>query len=283
MGILATVSCASISSWAGDINPPSMIEIGAAPVSGLTQPIEALFRVNLVAGDQGYGRDFVILAKISADGTWNGQENSYIDMQFEALGWQSDMKDTYIGVTLVSGDIQRNVQIGNDLTARISFLGVRGSVGGDISRNASVYLKGAADLIGIGMTRRSFDKAQYSGAGSGFNGEFGIKFFDHVRIAVGQDVGFTGGGSQTSLVGYTCETYYDSYGYSYQDCYNDYETTYSKSGLTSKSYVDLVIDLTQNLKLFGQASYNVYAYDEQQSSDSYRGAGLIFGGMAYNF
>jgi hypothetical protein len=256
------------------IDPPAMIEVGAGAAFTDGQPLEALFQIKAIGGEYLGDGAYFILAKISGDVTFGASEASYLDFQFEALGYQHSWENLALGVNLIGADIQRDVQINNQLTYRITFLGLRGQAGAEINENATLYLKGAADLIGISVSRSTDVTPNPSGNGSGFAGEIGFKLFNRVRIAIGEKAGYAHGNPVTENVGYTCDSYWDDWGYSYQQCSDDYETHYKNKAFTSNSYLSLVVDLTENLSLFGKASYNLYAFEDTngQSSNASNGA-----------
>jgi hypothetical protein len=203
-------------------------------------------------------------------------------MQFELLGYGQSVNELTIDFNLLTADIQRNVQIGNELAYRVSLIGVRGGYTREIMDDVTVYLKGAADLIGVGITQRR-DGSKISGDGEGFGGELGAVLFDRVRIAVGGKTSSSNSDPQYKELGYyTCndsfgrngEYYSNSFHYS---CYPAYSTHFQRSGVASSAYLSLVYDLMENLKVFGKASYNVYAFtDETGASANSRNEALLF-------
>lgn len=274
------------SAWEPLFDRPTMIEVGAGVAAGTESPVEALFRVNLTGGTRLGDTSYFIVARVSGDFTAGESGVSYIDMQFEAVGYERRLDEfTFWGVNLVGANVNRNVAIDNEVSAQITFLGVRGGVGGQVADNVAMYVRGAADLIGIGITERRSDGAGSVGAGMTLSAELGVKLYNRVRIALGEKFGTTLGKPESVYVGTTCDTWYDDYGYPHRHCYDDYDTYYNDRRFTSNTYVSLVFDLTENLSLFGQAAYNVYVVHDHTggATDSIDGAFQFLFGMTGRF
>ncbi len=274
------------SAWEPLFDSPTMIEVGAGVSAGTENPVEALFRVNLVGGTRLSATSYFIIARVSGDFTAGSTGVSYIDMQFEAVGYERRLDEfTYWGVNLLGANVNRNVGIDNEVSAQITFLGLRGGIGGNVAENVAMYVKGAADLIGIGITERRSDGAGNVGAGMTLSAELGVKLYNRVRIALGEKFGTTLGAPESVYVGTTCDTWYDDHGYPHRNCYDDYDTYYNDKRFTSNTYVSLVLDLTKNLSLFGQASYNVYVVSDNTGGtlESSDGAFQFLFGMTGRF
>src|SRR5690348_3814344 len=88
-----------------------MIELGAAAgFMGPSHPLEAVFRVDMMKTSGGTETSFV-LGRVTADASLGIQGNSFLDMEFEALGLQFGSGDNYFRVSIVNADVQRDVQI----------------------------------------------------------------------------------------------------------------------------------------------------------------------------
>lgn len=284
---IALLGSATQALGAGSFDHPSMIEVGGGVghLGDTENPVEAVFKVEAVAasGVSAY-QDFIV-ARISGLASAGIEGVSYIDFHMESLGWQWGDSEAFTALTFLNFDVQRNVPINNDVTLRVTFVGVRGEIDTDLSDEVAFSLKGAIDLIGIGFTRRT-DTASLVGSAMGASGEVGFKFFDRFRIALGEKFGMTSGKPETYYTGYVvCEDYYDDYGYVDSYCYDETETRFRDNRLTSNTYVALTASLTENISVFGQASYNVYVVNDStgETVNSSDGAWQFFMGVSGQF
>lgn len=286
--ILVSVAAFGLSfgAQAGSFDRPSMIEVGGGVAyTGGENPVEAVFKVEAVAGvDEGYTQ--YILAKVSGMATAGADGVSYVDFQFDTLGMHWGDVANNAGVTLLGLDLQRNVVIGNDVSLRVSFLGLRGQAEAELSDDVLFSIKGALDLLGVSYTRRATDGASLTGYGTGVSAEMGVEFFDRFRIAIGEKFGVTSGKPETYYTGYVvCDTYYDDYGYSDTYCYDETATRWRDHRMTSNTYLTLTAALTEHISIFGQANYNVYVVNDSTGEvpDSGQGAWQFFFGVSGDF
>lgn len=286
MAVLTLIGSAnSALASSGYFDPPSMIEVGGGAGylgNNTEKPIEAVFRVEAVAADGVTAYQDVILARISGLASAGLNGVSYIDFHLESIGWQAGDSETFGAITFLNLDLQRNIPIGQALSLRVTFLGVRGELSEQISDKVIFSLKGAIDMLGVGYTRRT-DGEGLVGLGTGLSGEIGFKFFERFRIAIGEEFGMVNGKPETYFTGYTvCDTYYDDWGYSRTYCHDETATRFRDNRFTSNTYLSLAASITENISVFGQASYNLYVVsdDTGDTRNSSKGTWQFFMGVA---
>ena len=263
---------------------PSMIEVGGgAAFLNDGQPIDAFFHVEALSAS-GVKKDYFIRAHIDATAAVGGEGLGYLDIHLNSLGSNRGIDEMFGSLTYLNADVQRNVAIGNQLGLRVTLIGVQGQLSSDLSETVTLVLKGAADLIGLGYTLRA-DGADLLGAGSGASAEAALKFNKRFRIALGEKLGITSGKGIQVRDGVDCTTYRDDWGNTYTTCRDHYSTVYRDHRVTSNTYLSLAFDLTENLKVFGQASYSVYAVSDATGEDqtSVKGAFQFFLGVGGTF
>ncbi len=167
MSVLAASTLISASPAGAAPRSGSMIEIGAGAASlGDTTPIEALIRVRAESSSNNgvFFADRLVVIKIEADGTIGAEGVRYIDFDFEAFTneWTGRNKYTYLGIAGITGSLDRNLPINQNMTLSLNFLGLRGGIGGRISPDVVAYLHGAVDLLGIAYSERLRDGEQLS-------------------------------------------------------------------------------------------------------------------------
>ncbi len=243
----------------------SMFNIGVG--AGVAQlgdsiPLEALFRVDLVArGGNSFDSRFVIV-RTSGEMTAGTEGVRYVDFSFDLAEWKAGASDMWGSVTAIGVDVQRNVPINQELNVRVSFLGLKGKIDFNPGDDAVVYVKGAADLLAMGYMSSAYDRSEASGYSSGFDVELGVKILKKIRIALGEDFQALLAKPRRVYAGYGCDsnTYYDDYGsYTTTSCGDQYDTVYDEARTLSSTRLSVVADLTQNLQLFGRANYVVYS------------------------
>lgn len=274
---------------------PSLIEIGAgvAAPSGVPSELEALFHVELVAGSSVPRNAYFIWARINADASFAPSAldaltsqggtlaPSYVDFRFETLTYQKGFSEKYWSVSLATAELTRNVALQNDLSARVTFVGVRGSGGAEFSEKISFFIRGALDLIGLGLSRQgATDPAPGSkdvGPTMGFSAEAGVRLFKRVRISLGGDIDALWADPVREVVGRKCDFFYDEWGYEVRECYDKFETNYQKRHLYTSAHAKFAVELGKSLGLFGKASYQIYSVDDRdQPGQSSSESGLIF-------
>lgn len=261
----------------------SMIEVGAGGAAlGAGNPIDAVFKVEGQVGGEGHVvNERFVVASVDAAFTVGPDGVRYIDYRFESFGFESGVPEELMGaITFLNIDIQRNVVINNDLTYRITLVGLKGELGGAVGEGVKMYVKGAMDLLGIAYTKRASDGESMVGVGSGFEGEIGMSIDDTFRVAVGQKVGWVAGKPESRHY-IQCDLVCDEWG-CYDYCYNETDTFYNDHRVTSSTSLDLSYSLGANLGLFGQAAYNVYMVsdDTGETRDSVDAAWQFFFGMS---
>jgi hypothetical protein len=254
-----------------EFDPPSMIEVGGGAAALGNGGIEALFRVNAVGATPTGGQSHFIWARISADfaGTENGI--SYIDMQFETLGFQYGTREANWAWSAVQLDLQRNLAIGNAMQLKVALIGLRGEIGGEVAPELEMYLKAAIDLIAVGYSRRASDGAESVGWGQGLSLELGFKMYDRVRIAIGEKLNMNLAKPFQSGTRTTC----DDWG-----CDSRPIIDYQDSRFTSNTYLSVIGDITRNFSAFAQAGINVYVVNDSTGetvNSSQAGFQLLFG------
>ncbi|HTL13175.1 MAG TPA: hypothetical protein VL588_11845 [Bdellovibrionota bacterium] len=259
---VAIATLALAQSAQATVTAPNMIEVGAGAAASTQGSIEALFRVNAQgAVDQGGGQSF-ILAKITGDAAFGSDGLTYVDMEFESLGWHWGDQNDYVDAHVLGVNVQRNVNINNDVTARFTLLGLRGGFSDQLSPDVKLILDGAIDLLSLSYTKRVSDGADLLGWGAGLQGEAGVELFDRVRITLGEKLGTTLGSPEQVYAGVRCDTYGDGYNAT-TICQDDYVTKWNDVRVNSSTYLSIIGQLTKSLSLFGRASYNLYSVSDQ--------------------
>lgn len=247
-----------------------MIEVGAGVAVLDGETVEALIKVDFNGIQSG---STWILARTSGAVSAGINGVGYIDFHFETVGVEFGRRHAYWGMTLGNFDVQRNVVIDHDLSFRVTLVGIHGAISERIDRNVRLLVNGAVDLLGIGLTRRLSDGAESVGIATGGSLEVGVEFDKKVRVMFGEKFGVTSAKPVTSYSGrVVCDTYYDEwYDTYYTECYDDTSTSYLDNRFYSDTYMSLVVNLTQNLKAFAEAHYNMYvvsdhSYDGEENS-----------------
>ena len=257
----------------------SMFDIGVgagAAYLGDEIPLEALFRVDLVVrGSSTFDSKFVIM-RTDGEMTLGSEGVRYVDLNFDLAEWKVGAPDMWGSFTAVGVDVERNVPLNQELSVRVSFLGLKGKIDFNPGDDAVVYVKGAADLLALGYMSSHYENSTSSGYTTAFDLELGVKILKKVRISVGEDFQALLAKPRQVYAGYGCDTdvYYDDYGsYSYTECGDQYETVYDEKRIVSNTRLSVVADITKNLQIFGRANYLIYsvrdnAGDNPNTTDS---------------
>ena len=260
--VVTACSIAAVNTHAAD---NSMFDIGVG--AGVAQlgdsvPLEALFRVDLVArGGNAFDSRFVIV-RTNGEMTAGTEGVRYVDFSFDLAEWKVGSPEMWGSATAIAVDVQRNIPINQELNVRVSFLGLKGKIDFNPGDDAVVYVKGAADLLAMGYMSSAYEKSDASGYSSGFDVELGVKILKKVRIAIGEDFQALLAKPRKVYSGYGCDstTYYDDYGsYTTTSCGDQYDTVYDETRTLSNARLSIVADLTKNLQLFGRGNYVVYS------------------------
>lgn len=243
----------------------SMFDIGVgagAAYLGDDVPLEALFRVDLVVrGNSTFDSKFVIM-RTDGEMTVGTEGVRYVDLNFDVAEWKVGAPDMWGSFTAVGVDVERNVPLNQDLSVRVSFLGLKGKIDFNPGDDAVVYVKGAADLLALGYMSSHYENSAASGYNTAFDLELGVKILKKVRISVGEDFQALLAKPRRVYSGYGCDTdvYYDDYGsYTYTECGDQYETVYDERRTVSNTRLSVVADITKNLQFFGRANYLIYS------------------------
>ncbi|MBI2606170.1 MAG: hypothetical protein HYW49_08835 [Deltaproteobacteria bacterium] len=277
----------------------NMIQIGGGAMNG-PKAIEALFRVNgssKIPLDGDNDAPYFIVARINMDMTAGSGGVPFIDLQFDGIGYETGNDDmfskNFVSFSLLNLDLQKDLAINNELSYRISFIGIKAGAEGYLSEDAKIAIKGALDLLGFALSERASDGSRTDGAGGyGLSGEIGFKFFEKYHVAFGEKFGATFSDGIQYVDGIECHTSYNhygngysGYGYSSTYCKDRIVTDYRQHRYTSRTYLNLAADLTKNLQAFGQVSYNVYKVrDRTGKVAASTNSALAFKlGVAYKF
>lgn len=281
------------------LDDDNMIQIGGGAMSS-PKSIEALFRVNGSAKISLDGDDdapYFIVARINMDMTAGNGGVPFIDLQFESIGYEMGDDDmfskNFVSFSLLNLNLQKDLAINNELSYRITFLGIKAGAEGYLSEDVKIAVKGALDLLGFALSERASDGSRTDGAGGyGLSGEIGFTFLERYHVAFGEKFGATFSDGISYVNGVECDTYYHNnygngygYGYSSTYCHDRVVTDYRQHRYTSRTYLNLAADLAKNLQAFGQVSYNVYKVKDRTgkvaaSTDSALELKL---GVAYKF
>lgn len=271
LSLVALLSGSSVfAQTAGDDD--NMIQIGGGAMSS-PKSIEALFRVNgssKISLDGDNDSPYFVVARINMDMTAGSGGVPFIDLQFDGIGYETGNEDmfskNFVSFSLLNLNLQKDLAINNELSYRITFLGIKAGAEGYLSEDVKIAVKGALDLLGFALSERASDGSRTDGAGGyGLSGEVGFTFLEKYHVAFGEKFGATFSDGIKYVDGIECHTSYDhygngysSYGYSSTYCKDRVVTDYRQHRYTSRTYLNLAADLTKNLQAFGQVSYNVY-------------------------
>jgi len=266
------------------VKTDSMIEVGAGTAVLDGETIEALIKVDFNGRWSG---STWIVARTKAAASVGLDGVGYVDFHFETVGIEYGRRGAYWGMTFGNFDLQRNVVIDQDYSFRVTLVGIHGGVSERIDKNVRLLVKGAVDLLGIGLTRRFSDGAESAGVGTGGFLEAGVEIDKKVRVMFGEKFGVTSAKPVSSYSGRVCDTYYDDWsGTYYTECYDDTSTTYLDNRFYSDTYLSLVVNLTQNLRAFAEAHYNMYVvsdYSYNGDENSVDGAFQVLLGIGGRF
>ncbi|MCC7440544.1 MAG: hypothetical protein IT285_02860 [Bdellovibrionales bacterium] len=249
------------------IDEPSMIEVGAGTAFlGNDGVVEALVSVEAMAATATGPNTAYVIVRLGGDAAIGSEGLTYLDMEFEALGWQAGNQDNFVRASILGLDIQRNLAVNNDLSARFTLLALRGAFTTEVSEDVKVFLRGALDVLSLSYTKRVSDGQDLFGYGFGLEGEVGVELFDRVRITLGEKLGGTLGSPESVYVGVSCDTYSDGYGGYYTSCRDDYATRWNDVRVSSSTYLEILGRITENLSAFGRAAYNLYSVNDRSGS-----------------
>jgi len=207
------------------------------------------------------GQQFV-LVRTNGEFTVGTEGVRYVDFNFDLAEWRAGSPEAWGSVTAVGVDVNRNIPVNQELSVRLSFLGLKGKVDINPGDDAVLYIKGAADLLAFGYMSSAFEQSRSDGYSSGFDLELGVRILKKVRISVGEDFQALLAKPRQVYAGIACntDTYYDDYGsVSYTQCGDDYDTVYDELRIASSTRLSIVADLNRHLQLFGRANYVVYS------------------------
>jgi len=239
--------------------------VGGAQLSG-ARGLELLFEIKgTVSGsNDSQSLNRYVIAKLDG-GVIVGQgftELPYVDIQLDLFSDQVGSGDfnnnSWTAVAILGVDLKRDITIDNGLTVRMSFLGVRGGIEGQINESTKIFAKGALDFLAISASNRLSDDSLAVGAGGGFKGEIGAEFLGKIRIILGQDLGVTYANPETMSYRRCGLVYNEYYGFYENVCYRETSTIYRHSRWTSNTFLRLMADLHQNFAVFGQIGYSAY-------------------------
>jgi hypothetical protein len=267
-----------------------MIDVGGGAFMSGSDPVEALFKVDFtMAVPTGPARSHTsfVLARLNSRFAANGDGLNFVDLQFDSLGWQwhdgnlrEDGVRGYLGFSFLNIDVQRDVTINNDISARISFLGFRGGMQAEVDEDTVFLLKGALDVLGMAYTRRLDDGADSNGESAGGFLETGIQIHNAFRVVVGDKYGATLGKPYQYRDGAECESYIDYWGYERTHCRDTYATGWDDVRSTNTTYLSAGWNIAKHFGIFGEARYSVYDVrdDSGQTYESNNGRfQLLFG------
>ncbi|MFZ4714295.1 MAG: hypothetical protein ACOYL6_11300 [Bacteriovoracaceae bacterium] len=266
-------------------NDGNSIEVGAAALSNGNQGMEAILHISTNVTSEGNKSDgYYVIVRMQADGSITEGNFSYVDLSMNALGWgiatDEAVYNGFIEATLLNINYKRNLAIDLDHQMTISLVGIRlgGSV--EVTDNVKILAETALDFASLGMSsKRASDAASLSheGYNAGVNARISVavEMFKKVRIELGiKGSTVAGKGVQYYTGTVTCNTYtdgyYDSWGYYHSStqtrCYNDTAIDYQQTWKQKELYLSFVAKITENLKAFGKASYNVYSVSDRTAT-----------------
>jgi hypothetical protein len=282
---------AATPSWAQPPADPAygsknMIEIGGGAFLGTGEPVEALIRVDFFNGSTLASDSQFVLARVSGDVVVGANGVSYVDVALDSLGFQryDDSDDRYLlmgSFSLLNVDIERNIAIDNEVTLRVTLVGLRGEIDLNANEDLKVIFKGAVDLVGLGYTQRLSDGASLLGLGGGATLEAGLQIQDRYRVAIGVKDTEILGKSRQVPDGMDCYDY-ELWDGSYRTrCRDTFHTIYDDQRGPSRLYATLEASISDDFKVFAQGACQVYSVvdrsDEVQGSREHQWQ-LVLGG-----
>jgi len=152
-----------------------MIEVGVggAFATGQERPVEVLLRVEYKGYKYKNIAPFLVLAKLKAGASALDKDASYIDIDFEpvTLGIGNDVLSGYLNIASLA--VRRNMNVGNEMMIRVTAVGVRGEFNTAIGKKVDFYLKGAVDLLAVGIFKSGGQTV--AGFGMGANAEHDVR------------------------------------------------------------------------------------------------------------
>ncbi|MGK5090334.1 hypothetical protein WDW86_22535 [Bdellovibrionota bacterium FG-2] len=240
--------------------------------------------------------DRFVLARFRADMAAGAGGVSYVDVDFKALEigdsvefltGSGDSQVKYSGWISVGGlDVQRNLALGNNMLVRISALGVRGDWERQVSANFQFFASTAADFFAMGIVPVAGDLRSMSTVG--LSAKIGAVIANRFKIALGEKFDSYSVIDDRKYLGTSCSSYYvsgpDDYGpgaghgssyigYTgpgmYSDCQEAYQEINGEHRLNSKTYLELVYEISKHFSAFGSANFVVYkAYNVRNAEEN---------------
>jgi len=254
-----------------------VFEIGGGVVRDTDASADVLVRV-VFEGTHGarlYGSRFYVLHLKGMASVNSSNLNSFdmLDIEVLPLGMEYRTEDASIGFALGAFRLQRDVALDNGMMMRLALVGVRGEKKFIASPEFAFFVNGAADLLGLGLTKRVTDVDTTGGMGLGAKVEAGLEWTTKLRLAVGYQHDRVDSRPVDYITPYyTCYEGYDPYPYNpYQQqqtyiCSN-HQTEYRQHSVRNEAYLSFVASLSKNLSLFGRASYLVYDVSDEDHSE----------------
>lgn len=181
----------------------------------------------------------------------------YADLEMRLAGGlhkAGDGKGNYvaIGANLLSAAVERNLQLDNGLTARLSFIGFEGRINAKLAEDVEFFVNLIADVLGTGISRTgTAENELVSSFGNTFAGkaEAGLRIAKTSYIKVGQKGQYLG-----------AEVYENGGIWCFENCKG---TAYDRSRTSSSTYLDVKAELAKNLIAFVEAQYSTFNVTEQ--------------------
>lgn len=184
------------------------IQIGTGVTSGMNTAsrsdgvLELILSVKASWIKPGKGDTVWVIVRASGDISANNNPQQY-DFEISAVGYGQVTERSYMVASLFNVAAQRDLFLGMERSARISFLGLRSGMRHPISSDGLSFVADLAiDLLGTGMMERSSDGTRVDGSAYGIGAEMGIQAGERFRLVIGgrvngisTDPGFEGNGT----------------------------------------------------------------------------------------